>query len=378
MTLELTAAQTTFQQECRGFVEREIVPRAEAYDAAGEFPIDLVRAMAARGFLGAAATVERGGIGLDPVSFGLLCEEVGRGCASARSLITVHNMSLAAIGRWGGEAAHRSMSRFAAGDAILAFALSEPHAGSDASAISTTANRHGDHFVLNGTKKWITFAQIADAFLLFAKLDGEFTAFLVERTSPGLDVAPITDLAGCRASMLAELRLTDCRIPASAIVGRPGSGWQYVAATGLDHGRYSVAWGCVGMAQACLEASLGYASTRRQFGEAIGAHQLVRRHLADMIAEVDAARLLCMKAAWLRQAGDPAMVAATSVAKYFGSRTASRVAGTAVQLHGANGFTRAFPVQRHWRDAKVMEVIEGSNEIQQLMIAGAALREARP
>jgi alkylation response protein AidB-like acyl-CoA dehydrogenase len=379
MSIEPTPAQREYQMACRAFVEREIVPRAGEYDAAERFPDDLIGKMGDAGYLGAAAPAGSGGSGLDVLSFGLLCEEIGRGCASARSLVTVHNMSLAALLRWGGDQVRSTWARkLATGKAVIAFALSEPGAGSDAASLSTSAVAAGDAYVLTGRKKWVSFGRVADVFLLFARTGADVTGFLVERDRPGLRVEPIEGLSGCRASMLAEVRLADCRVPASNVVGRPGLGWQYVATSALDNGRYSVACGCVGLAEACLESSLAYAASRQQFGAPIGSQPLVQRLLADMVTNVEAARLLCYKAAALRQAGDPAGLPATNVAKYFASATASRAAADAVHIHGANGFTRAYPVERHWRDAKIMEVIEGSTEIQQMMIARAALDANRP
>ncbi len=377
MPFGLSDAQRRYRQECREFVDREIVPRADEYDAEERFPADLIAKMGARGYLNAVPDDEADGGCRDAISFGLLCEELGRGCASARTLVTVHNMSLVALHRWGGEVVRRDwIHRLGAGELIAAFALSEPDAGSDASSLATTAVRDGTMYALNGCKKWISFGQIADVFLLFARLDGHVSAFLVERTTPGLEIRPIQRLSGCRASMAAELRLIDCRVPLAHLVGPPGTGWQYVAATALDNGRYSVAWGCVGLAQACLEAALAYAAARRQFGQPLGSHQLIQRLIADMVTDVEAARLLCYQAGCLRQRRDPASLLATNVAKYYCSLAGSRVAAAAVHVHGANGFTSAFPVQRHWRDAKIMEIIEGSNEIQQVMIAKAALEPA--
>ena len=372
MNFELTPQQREHQQRCRAFVEREVTPRAEAYDASGVFPSELARAMGQAGFLGALAPVEWGGQGLDLTSFGLLNEEFGRGCASARSLITVHSMVLVSLLRWG-SAAHKQrwLPSLAAGETLAAFALSEPDSGSDANSLETSAVLDGDHYLLQGCKKWISFGQMAGLFLVFGKLDGQTTAFLVERESPGLVIEPIEPLGGCRSSMLAELRLNNCRVPAANLLGRPGGGWTYVANAALDNGRYSVAWGCVGLAQACLEASLSYVNRRRQFGVYLKGHQLIQEMLTDMVAGVEAARLLCCKAGSLQDSGDPGAVLATSVAKYFSARMAVRVAGDAVQIHGANGFSRDFPVHRHWRDAKVMEVIEGSSQIQQMVIGRA-------
>ncbi len=372
MKIELSPDQHENQQRFRAFVEAEVMPRAEAYDESGVFPMDLARAMGRAGFLGALAPVDQGGLGLDQLSFGLLNEELGRGCASARSLLTVHSMVLVSLLRWGSAAQkERWLPALVSGERLAAFALSEPDSGSDANSLETVAVAQGDHYHLQGRKKWITFGQVASLFLLFAKVDGRTTAFLVERDSPGLSVAPIDPLGGCRASMLAELRLDDCRVPAANLLGRSGLGWTYVANTALDNGRYSVAWGCVGLAQACLEASLAYVNRRRQFGVYLKEHQLIQELVTDMVVAVEAARLLGCKAGYLQDSGDPGAVLATSVAKYFAARMAVQVSSTAVQVHGANGFSRAFPVHRHWRDAKVMEVIEGSSQIQQMIISRA-------
>ncbi len=372
MHIELDPQQQENQQRFRAFVEREIMPRAEAYDEDGVFPLDLARAMGGAGFLGALAPVEQGGLGLDMISFGLLSEEFGRGCASARSLITVHTMVLVSLLRWGSATQkERWLPALVTGERLAAFALSEPDSGSDADSLETTAVSQGDHYHLRGCKKWISFGQVAGLFLLFAKLDGRTTAFIVERESSGLAVEPIGPLGGCRAAMLAELRLDDCRVPAANVLGRPGLGWTYVANAALDNGRYSVAWGCVGLAQACLEASLAYVNRRRQFGVYLKEHQLIQELVTDMVAGVEAARLLCCKAGYLQSSGDPGAVLATSLAKYFAARTAVQVSGSSIQVHGANGFSRAFPVHRHWRDAKVMEVIEGSSQIQQMIIGRA-------
>jgi glutaryl-CoA dehydrogenase (non-decarboxylating) len=372
MKLEPSPRHQEGHQRFRDFVDREVRPRAEEYDQAGAFPEELTRAMGAAGYLGALAPGDYGGLGLDMLSYGLLNEAFGRACASARSLITVHSMVLVSLLRWGSTAQKaRWLPGLAAGSTLAAFALSEPDSGSDANSLQTVAVADGGEFVLRGCKKWITFGQLAGLFLLFAKLDGKTTAFLVERDSPGLSIEPIGPLGGCRASMLAELRLDDCRLPGDSLLGRAGLGWTYVANAALDNGRYSVAWGCVGLGQACLDATLDYVNRRRQFGVYLKEHQLIQQMVADMVAGVEAARLLCYKAAYLQDAGDPASVTATSLAKYFAAQTAVHAAGNAVQTHGANGFSRQFPVHRHWRDAKVMEVIEGSNQIQQIIIGRA-------
>jgi alkylation response protein AidB-like acyl-CoA dehydrogenase len=261
------------------------------------------------------------------------------------------------------------LPKLARGQVIAAFALSELNVGSDARHVESSATPSGDSYVLKGKKKWITFGQMADLFLIFAQCEGKPSAFLVERGSPGLSVKPINGMLGVRASMLAELQSDDCRVSKQSLIGRVGFGFSHVAATALDHGRYSVAWGCVGIGQACLEACMQYASARKQFGSLLKDHQLIRRMISDMITNLRAARLLCMQAGYLKQAGDPNALVETMIAKYFASRMATKAASDAVQIHGANGCSSEYPVARYFRDAKIMEIIEGSNEIQQIMIA---------
>jgi len=241
--------------------------------------------------------------------------------------------------------------------------------------VETTATQDGDGYVLHGTKKWTTYGQIADVFLLFAKLEGKPVAFLVERDSPGFASAPL-EVAGTRASMLAELRLDGCRVPSEARLGGAGFGLAIAVAT-LEVGRYSVACGSAGIVRACLDASLAYAAGRRQFGAAIGEHQLVQRMIAGMAADWRAAHWLCMRAGWLRDQGDPSAAHETFVAKYFASTAATRAALDAVQIHGANGLTDSYPVERYLRDSRVMEIIEGSTQIQQVTIARNELEMLR-
>lgn len=368
MRTALTPKQESARLSFREFVEREIAPRADAFDCEERLPPELFAELAARGYLRAALPEKSGG--MDAVTLGLLNEEVGRGCSSARSLLTVHHMVTVALSRWGSERLReRWLPPMADGETIAAFGMSEPNVGSDARQVETSAVRDGDSFILNGEKKWISFGQVADLFLIFAQCEGRPCAFLVPRQTDGLLTRDIKGLLGVRASMLAELRLTECRVPRESLVGGVGFGFSHVAATALDYGRYSVAWGCVGIAQACLDACLGHAGERRQFDSLLKDHQLIRRMLSDIMTEVRAARLLCLHAGHLKEAGDPAAIPETLIAKYFASRTAMRAAGNAVQIHGARGCSAESPVARYFRDAKVMEIIEGSNEMQQLTIA---------
>lgn len=376
MRLELTPEQRERRAEFRDFVDREIAPRAGQFDREEAIPRDVIDKLRERGWLGSIVPADQGGKGFDMITYGILNEEIGRGCSSVRSLLTVHDMVCQGILRWGNRAQKdRYLERLARAEILGGFALSEPDAGSDARGIKTHAVLDGDSYVLNGSKKWITYGQIADLFLLFAQFDGKPTAFLVERDSPGFSFKPMRGLLGTRASMLAELVLEDVRVPAEALVGRPGFGVSHVVGAALEQGRYSVACGSVGIAQACLEACQSYSRERQQFGGPLFDHQLVRAMLSDMITSVRAARLLCMRAGYLRDNGDPGSFAETMLAKYFASTTATKVATDAVQIHGGNGCHEDFAVSRYFRDAKVMEIIEGSTQIQQFTIARFEFQE---
>ncbi len=371
--VQLNQRQAAARAEYEYFARDIIAPFADGWDRAGQLPEELFTRFAGRGYLGAAIPTEYGGTASDAITFGLLNEETGRACSSVRSLITVHSMTAHAIAKWGTiRQREHWLPRLATGAAIGAFAMTEPGAGSDVKGLAATAKQTEYGYVLNGEKRWITFGQRADVYLLFARLDGRETAFMVERGTPGLDMRPVEGILGTRAAMLAELDLHDCPVPADAIIGRPGFGLAAVAADALELGRYSVAWGCVGLAQACLDASLDYAGHREQFGVRLRDHQLVQRMLADMATGTSAARLLCQQAGWFRDAKDQQGVHATWLAKYFAATTAFSAASDAVQIHGAHGCGGDYPVQRYLRDAKVMEIIEGSTELQQTTIAHSA------
>lgn len=368
--MELTPRQQSDRAAFRAFVEREIAPRADDFDRRECVPDELIRKVAREGYMGLALPADYGGAGRDFVTLGLLHEEVGRGCSSVRSLLTVHGMVAQAVLRWGGpELRGRWLPALARGELVAAYALSEPNAGSDAGAVESRAVRDGECYVLNGRKRWISFGQVADVFLVFARCEGRPAALLVERGAPGLETEPIRGMLGTRASMLAEVRMKDCRVPRANLIGREGFGLTHVLPTTLDFGRYSVAWGCVGIARACLEACVRYASERKQFGSRLLDHQLVRRMITEMIVNTRAARLLCYQAGRSKEAGEPSTLVETLIAKYFASTAAARIARDAVQIHGANGCGGEYPVQRYLRDAAVMEIIEGSTQVLQSAIA---------
>ena len=318
----------------------------------------------------ATLPAEAGGSGMDMMTYGLLTEEVGRGCGSVRNLLAVQGMVAHAILKWGTrEQKEKWVPKIGSGEVVAAFALTEPDIGSDAKNITMTATQSGDGYVLNGKKKWISFGQRADLFLTFAQAEGQMGAFLVERHAPGFSTVPISGMLGLRASELAEIHFAGCVVPAENVLSRGAFTFAAVATTALDYGRYSTACGCVGLAEACLTACLSYARQRSQFGAPIGQHQLVQQKLTDMISSINAARLLCYEAGYLRDQRAPEAVLHTLIAKYFASTTAFRVANDAVQLHGANGCGADYPVQRYLRDAKIQEIIEGTTQIQQIQIA---------
>ncbi|HEX2086011.1 MAG TPA: acyl-CoA dehydrogenase family protein [Solirubrobacteraceae bacterium] len=373
MAATLEPARAEPRERFAAVVDAEVLPRAAEFDRAGAIPGDVLRLAAHEGWWGAAVA------GQDWRTVGALHEEVGRGCSSLRSLLTVHTMVAWAVRRWGSEAQQaRWLGVLRSGEVLGAFCLTEPEAGSDAAAIETAAVTSGDGFVLEGTKVWVTGGQVAGLFLVFARSERGLAAFLVPHGTPGLEVVPIEGALGTRASMLAQVSLSGCRVGPEALLGPDGFGLATVATGALDVGRYSVACGCVGIVQACLDASAEHAAARQRGGAPIADRQLVRRMLSDMVVDVRAARLLCVEAGRLKDDDDPATIMATWVAKYHASRAAARAAADAVQIHGAAGCAEGHRAGRLYRDAKVMEIIEGSTQLQQLTIADDAFRGRRP
>jgi alkylation response protein AidB-like acyl-CoA dehydrogenase len=370
MDIELSEEQQTAQGQFRDFVERRIMPYADEHDRLQEMPAQLITEVAELGYLGGLVPEQYGGQGMDSITWGLLCEEIGRGSASLLSLFTVHSMVVQSLIKWGDEDQRQQwLPRLATGEVIGGFALTEPNVGSDAAAIETTATLKNDQWCIRGQKRWISFGQVATLFVIFAQSEGKSVALLVERSCDGFSSSPITGMLGFRSAMLADIYLDDCKIPVTNLLGRVGFGFSHVAGAALDQGRYSVAWGCLGLAQGGLDASMAYSGQRKQFGTFLKGHELIQELLADMITQIQAARMLCYRAAYLKEQGDPALIMETSIAKYFASRMAVKVSSDAVQVHGANGCSDQYPVQRYLRDAKIMEIIEGSNQMQQIIIA---------
>jgi glutaryl-CoA dehydrogenase (non-decarboxylating) len=371
MRVEFTARQQQRQTRFREFANQHVLPKAATFDQKEALDEEVVQRLARAGLLGSHLPTQYGGRHLDMISYGLLHQELGKACSSTRSLLTVHDMVGEAILRLGGSKLRQTwLPVLTSGERIGAFALTEPQAGSDAGSIQRTATQDGNEYVINGAKKWISFALLADVILVVVRMGpgGPIGGLLVPTDTPGLTITPITGMLGLRASMLGELEFRDCRVPVSARIGPATMPSGLVVATALQLGRYSVAWGCVGIGEASVEASFRYSADREQFGAPIEKHQLIRRMLTNMLADLRAARLLCCEAGYLSEQRSPGVVEATLIAKYFSSRMVTLVTSDAVQIHGAGGGSAEQPVERYFRDARLMEIIEGSTEIQQITI----------
>jgi alkylation response protein AidB-like acyl-CoA dehydrogenase len=382
MDLELSQEQEMVRAQVRKFCDGEIFPIVRDYDRCEEFPRDLFQKMASLGLLGAPILREYGGAGLDPIGFAIVMEEVGRVCSALRSALSVQTALVGlSILQWGTEEQRRRyLPGLCQGELIGCFGLTEPNAGSDAAAQQTTAILDGSHWVINGIKVFITNGSIAHLALIFARTDRSasvgkaregMAAFLIEKGAGGFSAKAVKGKLGLRASDVAELNFTDCHAPKEALLGQIGEGL-HVAMSALDHGRYSVAAGCVGIIDACLEASIQYAKGRRQFGKPIGEFQLVQEMIARMSVDLEAARLLVYRVGQLRQKGHRATLE-TSQAKYFASEAAVRAAADAVQIHGAYGYVDESPVERYYRDAKATTIYEGTSQIQKLIIGSHLL-----
>ena len=375
MDFELSPAQLRVQEEARRFAQEEVAPISREADEKGVFPLHLVRRMGELGFLGGPVDPAYGGSGLDFVSYALLCEELGRVDSSVRGFLTVHaSLVSLCIQEWGSEEQkHSHLPRLASGEWIGCYALTETNAGSDAASMETTAREEGDYYVLNGEKIWITNGLSAKVAIVFASMDRSLRhrgicAFLLDTQTPGFsrEKMPGKEL-GHRASEHAHITLKDCRVPKSALLGRPGAGFK-VAMSALDRGRLGVAAGAAGIAQACLDACISYTTQRRQFGQRIADFEMIQAALADMAADVEAARLLVYQAAWMKDRGLPA-TKATSLAKLFATEAAMRAASQAVLLHGNRGYSNEYPVERYYRDIKGLQIYEGTSHIQRVIIA---------
>jgi glutaryl-CoA dehydrogenase (non-decarboxylating) len=383
--LSLTDENKLVQSSVRDFTAAEILPHIAEWDAQHEVRREVFERMGELGFLGAPIPEKYGGAGMDYVSLGILCEELERADTAFRVVMSVHvGLNSLTLLQWGTEEQkQRFLGPQAKGEKLATFGLTEPGVGTDAGNLATTARRDGDHYVLNGSKIWISLADIADHFLVFATLDRAkkhkgITAFVVERGMAGLSTATIKGKLGIWAGNTGEVYLDDVRVPAENRVGEEGEGFT-IAMSAIDQGRFTVASGAVGLAQACLDASVKYAHERKTFGEEIGRHQLVKQMIARMGAGIEAGRLLCRQAAWLKNRG-LRNTRETSLAKWFCTDHAVQSALDAIQVHGAYGYSSEYPVERYLRNSKAAVIYEGTSQLHTLIQADYLLgyREDKP
>ena len=379
MDLYLTEEQKLLQQTVRDFVEAEIKPLARELDETGQFPHDSFRKAAELGLTGVAIPENEGGAGFDHVSYSIVVEEISRACASTGVILSVQNsLYCHPVHHFGTDEQKRKfLVPFAKGERIGCFALTEPHAGSNAAALRTSAVPHGDCYIVNGTKSWITNGGAADAAIVFvntepSKREKGITALIVERDTPGFNVGKEEKKLGINATACAELSFAECTVPLHNRIGNEGEGYKIALST-LDAGRIGIGAQATGIAQGALDHAVAYAQQRQAFGHSIADFQAIRFMLADMATEIDAARLLVRKAAWKQDSGSRFSMDA-SMAKLFASEMATRVTHKAIQIHGGNGYSREYPVERMYRDARITEIYEGTSEIQRLVIAGWVLK----
>ncbi|WP_030860377.1 acyl-CoA dehydrogenase family protein [Streptomyces sp. NRRL F-2747] len=376
MNLELSEEQEAVRRLAREFTEREIVPYAAEWDRAESVDRAIVKKLGDLGFLGLTVPEEYGGSGGDHLAYVLVTEELGRGDSAVRGIVSV-SLGLVAktLAAWGTEEQKRAwLPRLCSGEALGCFGLTEPGTGSDAGSLTTRAVREGDTYVISGSKMFITNGTWADVVLLFARTGDEpghrgISAFLVPADTPGLTRREVHGKLGLRGQATAELALDGVRVPASSMLGPEGKGFS-VAMSALAKGRMSVAAGCVGIAQAALDAAVSYAAQREQFGKPIAHHQLIQELIAEISVDVDAARLLTWRVADLIDRGQP-FATESSTAKLFASEAAVRAAGNALQVHGGYGYIDEYPAGKLLRDARVMTLYEGTSQIQKLLIGRA-------
>jgi butyryl-CoA dehydrogenase len=360
------------REAVRRYARDVLAPESARWDREQEFPREALKGLAAMGLYGVAIPEEWSGAGLDYTSLAIACEEIAAGDCATATIISVNNLAAGILAGYGNDRQKEIFLKpLCAGKALGAFALTEPHAGSDASAITTRAERDGAHYVLNGVKQFITSGKNADLAIVFAVTDkgaGKkgISAFVVPTATPGYSAARLEEKTGQRASDTAQVVLENCRVPAEALLAQEGAGYR-IALANLESGRINIAAQATGVAQAALEAALAYAKERTSMGKRLVEHQAVSFRLADMATRIEAARRLYLHAASLRDEGVPCIKEA-SMAKLFASEIAEQVCSDAIQIHGGYGYVTDFPVERYWRDVRVCQIYEGASDIQRMVI----------
>ncbi|MFM1655135.1 acyl-CoA dehydrogenase family protein [Brevibacillus sp. B_LB10_24] len=378
MNFALTEEQEAVRKMVRTFVDREINPHIQEWDAKGHFETSILKRLAELDLMGVCIPEKYGGSGMDYNTLAIVCEELERGDTAFRTAVSVHTgLNSMTILQWGDEfQKEKYLVPQARGQKVAAFGLTEPNAGSDVAAMQTTARREGSEYILNGSKTWISLCDVADNFLIFAKTDKEkghhgISCFIVERTFPGVTTKAIKGKLGIRAGNTGEVFLEDVRVPAENRLGEEGEGFK-IAMSALDNGRFTVGAGACGLINASLEASLKYCHERKTFGKEIGKHQLVQQMIAKMTANLEISRLLVYRAGWLKNQGKR-NTRETSLAKWYACDAAFEAANDAVQIHGAYGYSNEYPVERFLRNAKAPVIYEGTREIHTIMQGEYAL-----
>lgn len=378
MDLELNETQQLIAESARDFAARVVAPRAADLDKSGVFPSETVRGLAEQGLLGVNLLGRYGGAEAGVVAYALAMIEIAKACASTAVTMAVTNMVGEVVQTFGNEAQRdEHLPKLTSGQYLTgAFALSEPGAGSDAASLTTTAKRTDDGWVIDGQKQWITNGGYAGLFVVWARTGGPgakgISTFLVKKDAPGLSIGRPENKHGLRGSNTVPLTFDECRVPTSALLGEEGMGFR-VAMMALDGGRIGISSQAIGIGTAALEAAIAYAKDRQAFGRPIADFQAIQWMLADSRTELDAARLLCLRAATLKEAGAP-FTREASISKLFASEAANRVCNRALQIHGGYGYTREFPVERYLRDVRITTIYEGTSEIQRMVIARELLR----
>jgi butyryl-CoA dehydrogenase len=374
--MHLNDDHTAIQDAVRAYVQAEIAPHAASWDKTHAFPAAQLQGLAALGCYGVAVPEALGGAGLDYLSLALILEEIAAGDGATSTIVSVNNCPVCSILlAWATPAQQQQYLKPVASGAMLgAFCLTEPHVGSEAGGLTTTAVRDGDCYVLNGVKQFITSGKNAQMAIVMAVTDKEagkkgISAFVVETATPGYEVARIEDKLGQHASDTAQIRFENCRVPVANRLGEEGQGLK-IALSGLEGGRIGIAAQCVGMARAAFDAALAYSKDRVTFGQPIFQHQAVQFKLADMATQIEAARQLIHHAASLKDAGQPCLKEA-AMAKLFASEMAERVCSDAIQIHGGYGYVSDFPVERIYRDVRVCQIYEGTSDVQKILIGRA-------
>jgi butyryl-CoA dehydrogenase len=379
MDFDLTEEQRLVRDTARDFAAREIAPKAAEIDKSGRWPAEIVKKMGELGFLGMAVPEEYGGAGMDNLSYALVMEEISAACASCGVIMSVNNSLFCdPIYKFGTDAQKKEvLTACASGGKLGCFGLTEPMSGSDAQTMATNADKTADGWVLNGAKNWITNGPHADYILVFCVTDRsgakiKHTAFLVPKGTPGYTQASPDHKLGIHGAHSCTVFFENCKLPDSAVVGNVGEGFKVAMAT-LDGGRIGIASQALGIAKASLDVSVAYAKERKSFGVPIAKHQAIQFMLSDMATELDAARLLTWRAAIMKDAKERHSLQSAE-AKLYASEMATRVAHKAIQIHGGYGYSAEFPVERHYRDARITEIYEGTSEIQRIVIAASLLK----